>query len=170
MYVFPCRKMHLFPNGKSQPEFFPHHTIERSITCTSSCDTFSLLSFNWLVSSVMFVSRESTRSWAALRCAFCSCTCSCKFSWACLWLSDWFFSFSVSWVTCSGKKKNVRRLEQHVQGNKNLILLCLMALETQCYHISHPELLRVKLYCTQHQSLHRLPAANRSKRELSIWP
>lgn len=71
-----------------------------NITCISSWETFSLLSFNWLFNSLMLASRERTRSCAALRCAFCSCTWSCKFSWACLWLSDWFFSFSVSWVTC----------------------------------------------------------------------
>lgn len=51
-----------------------------------------------------------------------------------------FSAFLSAELPAVGKKKNVRRLEQHVQGSKNLILVCLiMALETQCYHISFPE-------------------------------
>lgn len=46
-------------------------------------------------------------------------------------------------LPAAGKKKNVRRLEQHVQGSKNFVLVCLiMSLKTQCYHISFPELLQ----------------------------
>lgn len=81
-----------------------------NITCISSWETFSLLSFNWLFNSLMLDSRERTRSCAALRCAFCSCTWSCKFSWACLWLSDWFFSFSVSWVTYHTSKALIMKV------------------------------------------------------------
>lgn len=71
LYSSVIRNMQFFPkllctfsgeHTKITSKIYHHQTEQSSITCTSSCETFSLLSFNWLVSSVMFASRESTRS------------------------------------------------------------------------------------------------------------
>lgn len=86
-------------------------------TWASSWDTFSLLSASWVVSSLTVVSRVCARSWAERTRVFCSWTCSWRLSWACLLLSDWFLSLSVSCVTFSHKT-----VECKPQWDKNYII------------------------------------------------
>lgn len=144
MYVFPCRKMHLFKNRKSEPEFFI--TVKyRDPLPAHQVVTLSLYFHltDWLIQWCLFPEKAHDLEQLLGEPFVPALVHANSLGLVYDFLIDSSASLSAELPAVVKKKNNVRRLELHIQGSKNFILVCLiMSLKNQCYQISFPELLQ----------------------------